>query len=72
MKRRLVLMCGVASYVMFLGVFLYAIGFVGGILIPTTIDGVPTSSLGVAVLVNIALLAVFAAQHSLMARPRGR
>ncbi len=38
MKRLPVLGYGLASYVIFLGVFLYGIGFVGGFLTPTSLD----------------------------------
>ena len=40
MKRFAVLMFGVSVYVLFLGVFLYAVGFVGNFLAPTRLDGV--------------------------------
>lgn len=54
---------------MFLGVFLYAIGFIGNFAVPTTLDGPPRGSLMVALLINTMLLTVFAVQHSVMARP---
>jgi protein-S-isoprenylcysteine O-methyltransferase Ste14 len=60
---------GVLSYLVFFAVFLYGIGFVGGFLTPTSLDGVPTSSLGHALTADLALLAAFAIQHSGMARP---
>jgi methanethiol S-methyltransferase len=69
MKRYLVLAYGVACYVMFLGVFLYAIGFVGGILVPTQLAGPPVSGWAAAILVNTGLIFVFGLQHSVMARP---
>src|SRR5687768_8061170 len=69
MKRLAVLVYGVACYLMFLGVFLYAIGFVGGALVPTTLDGPLAGPLGGALAVNALLMAVFAVQHSGMARP---
>lgn len=73
MKRVFVLAYGLASYVLFLGVFLYAIGFVGGFLTPTSLDGAVEDprpvALGQAVLINLALVAAFGLQHSVMARP---
>jgi methanethiol S-methyltransferase len=60
---------GILSYLIFLAVFLYGIGFIGGFLTPTSLDGVPTSSLGHALTVDLSLLAAFALQHSGMARP---
>ena len=60
---------GILSYLIFLAVFLYGIGFIGGFLTPTSLDGVPTASLGRALTVDLSLLAAFALQHSGMARP---
>ena len=60
---------GVFSYLVFFAVFLYGIGFIAGFLTPTSLDGVPTSTLGHALTVNLSLLAAFAVQHSGMARP---
>jgi len=60
---------GIISYAVFFASFLYAIGFVGNLLVPKTLDGEPTVSLTVALLTNLGLLALFAVQHSVMARP---
>jgi methanethiol S-methyltransferase len=69
MKRVLVLLYGVLSYAVFFATFLYAIGFLGNVFVPSSIDAAPTSSLGEALAINIGLLALFALQHSIMARP---
>jgi protein-S-isoprenylcysteine O-methyltransferase Ste14 len=69
MKRLAVFTYGVAVYAMFLGVFLYAVGFIGNFLVPKTLDSAPQSSLLEALLINVALLGVFGLQHSVMARP---
>ena len=69
MSRIATLLYGVLTYALFLGVFLYAVGFVGGFVTPTSLDGAPTHSLGFALAVDLGLLTAFALQHSGMARP---
>ena len=69
MKRTLVVLYGVACYAVFFATFLYAIAFLGNFLIGNAIDAAPTMSVGQAIAIDIALLAVFALQHSIMARP---
>ena len=62
------LLYGMTSYLIFLGAFLYAVGFVSGLIVPKTIDsGTPTPPIS-AVVTNLILLTVFAVQHSGMAR----
>lgn len=59
---------GVVCYVVFLATFLYAIAFVGGIGLPNALDGPAAGPWLVALGVDLALLGVFAVQHSVMAR----
>lgn len=60
---------GIASYGISLGVFLYSLGFIGGFLTPTRLDGTPGRPFFQALAIDLGLLGVFAIQHSVMARP---
>jgi methanethiol S-methyltransferase len=67
-KRILFFSYGTFSYLIFLGTFLYAIGFIGNFGVPTTLDGAARGPLGVSFAIDVGLLTLFAAQHSVMAR----
>jgi len=69
MRKLLTALYSALVYLFFLGTFLYAIGFVEGLVVPKTIDSGETGDTLTAVLVNLALLGLFAVQHSVMARP---
>jgi protein-S-isoprenylcysteine O-methyltransferase Ste14 len=60
---------GIICYVIFLGSFLYAIGFVGDVIVPKTIDSGQSGAPAEALLIDLLLLGAFAIQHSVMARP---
>lgn len=83
MQRSLILLFGIVAYLVFLPTFLYLIAFVGNLqttaladvipalawLVPQSISfGRETGPVGVAVAVNVALIALFGLQHSVMAR----
>ena len=69
MSRTLIFIYSILCYLMFFGVFLYSIAFLGNFYIPNSIDAEPTLPLLPALAINLGLLAVFAVQHSVMARP---
>lgn len=74
-KKSLILIYGIMSYLLFSGVFIYFIGFVGNFIVPKSVDSgtmglFTTTSWVTALLVNTLLMGLFGIQHSLMARPQ--
>jgi methanethiol S-methyltransferase len=69
MPRLLVLLYGLVCYVLFLGAFLYLIGFVANAAVPKGIDDGTPAGLATSLAVDGVLLGLFAVQHSVMARP---
>lgn len=69
MGRLIAFAYGLASYIVFLIAFLYAIGFTGNLYVAKTIDSGVPGELGTSLLINALLLGLFAIQHTIMARP---
>lgn len=60
---------GATVYVLFLGTFLYAIGFIADMFVPKGINDGEVGAFVPSILVNASILSLFAVQHTIMARP---
>lgn len=77
MKKAIYFTYGVVCHAMFLGVFLYFVGFLANAFVPVSIDspsidsaeGASAAALGLAIATNVLLILAFGLQHSVMARP---
>ena len=69
LKRVAVFAYGVACYGVFLATFLYAVGFIGNLVVPKTMDSPARTPFLYALGIDVLLLGIFAVQHSVMARP---
>ncbi len=68
MSRILAFLYGLVAYCVFAATFLYAMGFVTGLVVPKTIDSGAIVPTGEALVINVLLMSLFAVQHSVMAR----
>jgi protein-S-isoprenylcysteine O-methyltransferase Ste14 len=69
LRRSATLAYGIACYAIFFVTFLFLIGWMTNLAVPTTIDSGAAGNVAFAFLVNTALIALFGLQHSVMARP---
>ncbi|GEP00392.1 methanethiol S-methyltransferase [Methylobacterium haplocladii] len=70
MSRAAAILYALVSYAIFLLSFLFAVGFLGGGFGPKTVDDGLVGEPWLAIVADVALLTIFALQHSVMARPR--
>jgi protein-S-isoprenylcysteine O-methyltransferase Ste14 len=69
LKRITIFLYGLVSYAVFFATFLYAVGFIGNFGVPRTLDAGPSRPFLESLAIDLGLLALFALQHSVMARP---
>jgi len=70
MQRSLNMLFALVAYAIFFATFLYLVAFVGNIAaVPRTVDIGPAAPVAAALVIDVALIALFGVQHSVMARP---
>src|SRR6476661_6104615 len=70
MSRTIALLFSIICYAIFFATFLYLIAFVGNLPVPKTVDAPLTAVPREAkIIIDVALIALFGLQHSVMARP---
>lgn len=69
MKKKMFYVYGIFNYVLFLGVFLYFVGFMENLVVPKSIDSSAAGQFLPALITNLLLITLFAVPHSIMARP---
>ena len=71
MSRTIALLFSIVCYAIFFATFLYLIAFVGNLPVPKTVDAPPSLlPRGAKIVIDVAVIALFGLQHSVMARPR--
>ncbi len=70
MQRFLIFAYTIVCYLLFLATFTYLIAFVSGIFVPKTVNSGEPGSMVSSLAINFALVALFAIQHLIMARPK--
>jgi len=69
MTRAIHMLFAIICYGIFFATFLYLIAFVGNFsIVPLTVDRGPAAPLATSVIIDLALIALFGVQHSVMAR----
>jgi protein-S-isoprenylcysteine O-methyltransferase Ste14 len=68
MKKLSVFLYGLISYLLFMGIFIYLIGFLADVIVPKSIDRGGDLPLLPSLLIDIGLIVLFGLQHSIMAR----
>lgn len=69
MLRIISFLYAVSAYLGFLAIVTYFMAFLAGMIVPITVDTPSQLPLAAAIAIDIGLISLFAAQHSIMARP---